>query len=237
MRLIFIRHAEPDYAHNTITEKGWREAKLLAPRVASWDIREIYCSPLGRAKDTAKPALEQLGRTAVECSWLTEFDGWTEDPVLGKRHVPLWDLMPDQWTKNPLYYDKDRWTQTELMKTGNVETLHREVCGAFDALLAEYGYRRDGGMYRFSQSCDDTLVFFCHLGVTCVLAGHLMNIAPPLLWHGLFLPPSSITVFATEEREPGCAYFRCQTMGDVSHLLRGGEPVSHMGYFTKPFQG
>ena len=29
MRLIFIRHAEPDYAHNTITEKGWKEARLL----------------------------------------------------------------------------------------------------------------------------------------------------------------------------------------------------------------
>ena len=28
MRLIFIRHAEPDYEHDSLTEKGWREAKL-----------------------------------------------------------------------------------------------------------------------------------------------------------------------------------------------------------------
>lgn len=32
MRLIFIRHAEPDYSIDSLTEKGWREAKLLAER-------------------------------------------------------------------------------------------------------------------------------------------------------------------------------------------------------------
>ena len=26
MRLIFIRHAEPDYSIDSLTEKGWREA-------------------------------------------------------------------------------------------------------------------------------------------------------------------------------------------------------------------
>lgn len=31
MRIIFVRHAEPDYANDTLTEKGWREA---APRVS-----------------------------------------------------------------------------------------------------------------------------------------------------------------------------------------------------------
>ena len=35
MRIIFVRHAEPDYANDTLTEKGWREAALLAERV-SW---------------------------------------------------------------------------------------------------------------------------------------------------------------------------------------------------------
>ncbi len=33
MRLIFIRHAEPDYEHNTLTKKGFREAEILSNRV------------------------------------------------------------------------------------------------------------------------------------------------------------------------------------------------------------
>ena len=74
MRLIFIRHAEPDYEHNTITEKGWREAKLLAPRVQGWNVTKFYCSPLGRAQDTSKPSLAACGREAETLEWLREFN-------------------------------------------------------------------------------------------------------------------------------------------------------------------
>ena len=48
MRLIFIRHAEPDYSIDSLTEKGWREAKLLAERTKRWKVDEFYCSPLGK---------------------------------------------------------------------------------------------------------------------------------------------------------------------------------------------
>ena len=30
MRILIIRHGEPDYAHDCLTEKGWREAQYLA---------------------------------------------------------------------------------------------------------------------------------------------------------------------------------------------------------------
>ncbi len=44
MRIIFIRHGDPDYKNDTLTEKGWREAKLLAERVCKWPVKEFYCS-------------------------------------------------------------------------------------------------------------------------------------------------------------------------------------------------
>ena len=53
MKIIIARHAEPDYIHDTITEKGKKEAALLAKRLSQIKIDEIYVSPLGRAKDTA----------------------------------------------------------------------------------------------------------------------------------------------------------------------------------------
>ena len=34
MKIIFIRHGDPDYVNDSLTEKGIREAKLLAKRVA-----------------------------------------------------------------------------------------------------------------------------------------------------------------------------------------------------------
>ena len=41
MKLLLIRHGEPDYATDTLTETGAREARHLAGRIAPMDVREI----------------------------------------------------------------------------------------------------------------------------------------------------------------------------------------------------
>ena len=72
--------------------------------------------------------------------------------------------------------------------------------------------------------------------VTCVALSHLLNMTPVQLWQGMFLAPTSVTIVGSEERKPGEVYFRCQTIGDVHHLLSAGEPVSYYGAFNDPFQ-
>ena len=99
MRLIFIRHAEPDYEHDSLTEKGWREAKLLARRTKDWQVDEFYVSPLGRARDTASFTIREHGKTAEVMDWLHEFQGTLPDGNGGERLC--WDLMPDVWTAQP----------------------------------------------------------------------------------------------------------------------------------------
>ena len=84
---------------------------------------------------------------------------------------------------------------------------------------------------------DGLLLFFCHHGLACTAIGHLLDIAPPQLLDGFFLPPASVTVLHSEEREPGIAAFRCQCMGDTSHLRAAGLPVSRSGAFGEPFPG
>ena len=115
--------------------------------------------------------------------------------------------------------------------------MQKRVCAGLDAFLAAHGYARTGNYYTPVAANDDTLVFFCHLGIICVLLGHLIGASAPVLWHGLFLPPTGVTVLTTEERREGEAHFRIQMLGDTSHLRLGGEPVSHMGGYGVPFQG
>ena len=102
-----------------------------------------------------------------------------------------------------------------------------------DGILKAHGYERDGKMYRTDCHNEDTVALFCHMGVTFFLLSHLLNISPVNLIHGMFLAPSSVTVVTTEEVRKGEAYFRCQMVGDTSHLYAAGEPVSHMGYFAE----
>ena len=42
MRLIIIRHGDPDYSIDSLTEKGWREAEQLAERIAKLDVKAFY---------------------------------------------------------------------------------------------------------------------------------------------------------------------------------------------------
>ena len=64
MRILLIRHAEPDYSVDSLTPRGRVEAELLSRRMIRYDIRDFYVSPLGRARDTAEYTLSKLGRTA-----------------------------------------------------------------------------------------------------------------------------------------------------------------------------
>lgn len=234
MNLIFIRHGDPDYSIDSLTEKGWREAELLSARTTTWDVKEFYCSPLGRAKDTASLTLNKVNRTAVIKDWLKEFYVPVKDPKTGKDRIP-WDFMPDYWTNIPEFYHKDSWTQAPVMQTGNVDAEFEKVKTGIDTVLAEHGYKRTGNYYKVVQGNHDTLVFFCHLGVQFALLSHLLGIPAPLLWQGCFVAPTSVTVLTSEERIEGKAYFRLRTLGDCAHLYTGKEPYSRSGFFKEAF--
>lgn len=235
MRLLIIRHGDPDYSLDSLTTKGWREATLLAERIAKLDVKSFYCSPLGRAKDTASRTLQKMGRTAEVFDWLREFDAGAVHPVTGEEKRNVWDLMPSYWTNIPAFYDRKGWLETDFMKSGQAKERYREVAEGLDSVLARHGYVREGNFYRAESPNRDTLVLFCHFGVTCVMLGHLLGISPAVLWHGFVAAPTSVTQLYTEEREQGVASFRCQMFGDVSHLYAGGEPPAFAARFCETY--
>lgn len=245
MKLIFIRHAEPNYELDTLTEKGWKEAELLSKRTKNWNVDAIYNSPLGRAKDTSSFTAKELDMEPIILDWLQEFWCPVTDPTTGRFGVP-WDFMPEFFTKEPLFYDKDKWFDAEILTT-NPEIKERAIKTfmEFDALLASYGYIREGGFYRVDKELFDkkkgdnddiTLVFFCHLGIALLLMGYLMGISPSILWQSIFVAPSSVSMLNAEVRMNDAAFFRAQVIGDTGHLKDGGEPISSAGCFVEPWQ-
>ncbi len=232
MKVILIRHGDPDYVKDSLTEKGWREAKLLADRVCRWDVRDFYVSPLGRARDTANVSLERLGRTAEVKDWLKEFYVDIKDPETGNNRIP-WDFMPAYWTKRDMLYDRNHWMEDEIMTTGPVKEEFEKVCRGIDDLLAGYGYKRKDAYYEVEHSNTDTIVIFCHLGVSFAILSHLLGISAPALWQGFFVAPTSVTLLSTEERIKGQACFRVKKFGDCSHLYVGDETPSESGFFIE----
>ena len=73
MKLVIIRHGDPDYEKDSLTEVGFKEAELLSERVCKMNVKAFYVSPLGRARATAEPSLKKLRRDAEVLDWLREF--------------------------------------------------------------------------------------------------------------------------------------------------------------------
>ena len=232
MKLIIIRHGDPDYSIDSLTEKGWREAELLSRRIIAMEVKEFYVSPLGRAKDTASITLNKMNRKAEELPWLREFHAPITDENTGEQRI-TWDWLPGDWTNVSEFYDKDLWHTVPVMSSGHAIEEAGRVYAGLDKILSGHGYQRDGQIYRAVRPNEDTIVLFCHFGVECVMLGHLLGISPMVLWHGLFAAPTSVTTLVTEERRKGIACFRMSAFGDISHLNAAGEEASFMGRFCE----
>ncbi len=206
----------------------------MADRLVKQPAKAYYVSPMGRARETAAPTLERLGREEVICPWMREFLVPIERPDVGRVGYP-WDMKPGLWTQNKDLYDREAWYGTELMRSGDMEKEYKRVTAGLDKLLAAHGYVRDGEIYRAERPNTDTVVLFCHFGVECVFLAHLLGVSPVVLWHGTCALPTSVTTLVTEERDEKIAAFRMLTFGDVSHLTEAGEEPSFSARFCEVY--
>lgn len=228
MKIHIIRHAEPDYSIDSLTEKGWREARLLSERIAAMPIDDYYSSPLGRARDTAKPSVEKTGKTIEVLPWLQEFAGEIKSPFTGEKRC-CWDLPPYLWGKEEKFYDIKEWKNQEPIKGGTAEAVYDETVRGIDELLLRYGWERDGMLYRGGE--DKTIALFCHFAMGITVLSHLVGISPVVAQHNFFLAPSSVTTLVTETDSKGYSHFRAVEVGDTSHLYIKGEPMSLSGLY------
>lgn len=235
MKLVIVRHGDPDYVKDSLTPTGWKEAALLAEDLADLPAQAYYVSPLGRARDTASCTMEKLGKEPIVLDWLQEFPPRIVRPDQPEKKNICWDWLPQDWMADERFFTEDHWFEHDAMAAGHVKEAYDHVIASFDALLAEHGYVREGRWYRAVRANNDTIVFFCHFALECVLLSRLLNVSPMILWHGTCAAPTSVTTVVTEERRPGIASFRILRFGDVSHLTSRGREPSFAARFCEKY--
>ena len=223
MKIIIVRHADPDYEHDSLTAQGKIEAEYLSERLLKENPKAVYVSPYGRAQETASYYLKKTGKTAKTVDFIREFLA----PVYFEDGTEsyCWDLYPEYLNNNPDLFDINKWQSHPMITSGKLIEEYKRVTEGFDTILADHGYKRDGLIYQTDNANEDTIMFFCHFGVECIILSHLINIPPISLLHGFCCAPSGVTELYTEEREKGKVYFRCTVFGDTSHLyIKNTEP-------------
>lgn len=246
MKLIFIRHGDPNYVTDRLNETGLKEASSLKEYLAGKELGNIFVSPLGRARQTAEIALGSL-ENVTTFDWLREFNtqldlnnhpdiqiAYNVKPILNGEYKlrETWDMLPRFYYGNPELHDPKLWKETILSKYSQHVEQYDYVTKEFDKLLSKYGYVRSGSHYQTEQGNHETLTFFCHFGIICVMLSHLMNISPYVLLQNICIPPTGITTVYTEEREKGIINFRTTQIGSTPHL----EQPSFNGRFVEVFE-
>ena len=121
------------------------------------------------------------------------------------------------------YMDRREWRNSKVAECSDMEVVYDRVIREFDAFLAEHGYVRERNHYRVEKESTETVTFFCHFAISCVLLSHLWNVSPFVLWHGLVLAPTSVIRGGNgRERAGNCVFPRYKSRRYFPFICRRG---------------
>lgn len=175
MDIYFIRHGDPDYSTDSLTEIGHEQAKKLAQAIESWKPDGVFQSTMGRAKQTAEYSAAKWGIEPVSCEWLRELC-WGDMKGDAYASESPWTVNNAFIREDHKYPVGDAWKNHPKVKNDRIVQDLDLRYKAFDSFLAEQGYVREGQLYNAITPNNRKLVFFCHGGISCALMAYVMNI-------------------------------------------------------------
>lgn len=234
MRLLIVRHADPDYANNTITEKGHEEARALANRMVGVGLTRVYSSPLGRAQHTAAYTVEATGLEPVTLPWTAELAVDHIVDLDGSR-TAAWNVAGEVVRGQGRQTSVANWDELPELAGYPYQERQEQLAQASDAFLSDLGYHRRDGVYEVSRDSRDSteaVAVFCHAGFGISWLAHLLQLPLSLAWCGFFLAPTSVTTILMEVRSSALAVPRALAIGDTSHIYAEKLPESSRGLRT-----
>ncbi|MBO4750411.1 MAG: histidine phosphatase family protein [Lachnospiraceae bacterium] len=219
MRIIIVRHGEPNYIKDCLTPLGVKQAKAVAQRLADEGIEEIYSSPMGRARETAQETAALLGKEIKIVDFMHELSWGTEGGPLYADGHPWnisdemvntgWDLNRTDWPTHPGFIH-NRITK---------DIAH--VVEQTDVWLSTLGYQREGLYYRNTRKDDaqHTVALFCHGGSSTAMLAQMLNLTFPYLCATLHLGHTGIVTIRLTKVAGELCVPHMELMGDERHKI------------------
>ena len=223
MRIVFVRHGEPDYRNDCLTETGKIQARQAAVRLREEGIEQIFSSPLGRAQETAAAASEELGLPVQTLDFMRELHWGSIDgePLFHNGHP--WDIA-DELARQGWNLNRTDWAENPYFKNNVVTENVRLVEENIDKWLASLGYIREGFYYRCAlpDNSQRTVALFSHGGSSAAAMGHILNLPFPYACALFHLEFTGITTLRLD-RNPGAVSLPCLELGNDGRHIRTGK--------------
>lgn len=228
MLLYIVRHGDPDYTTDTLTERGWKQAEAVGKRICDSGIQQIYSSPMGRARQTAEPACRLLGLPCHIEDWAHEIEE--------ERLTPFPDGKPKSVTllQNTYYRENgnidlsyDRAYEANGFSTSGMKTAVERIENGGRDFLQRLGYQEENGVYRILRPNEDKVALFCHAAMGRAWLSTLLHIPIHLMWAGFNYTHTGVTIVEFRNYENGMTAPRCLCYSDMSHLYAAGLDMTH----------
>ena len=232
MFFYFVRHADPIYDPDSLTEQGKKQAECLAQRFCELNISEVYSSSSCRAIMTADPFCKKAGLCLTAFSWATEDKASRDFSVTidGKLNWCFcFDQIMDMFNSEEVLNLKDKWYEYKDFASygfkSGVERINREA----DAFFATLGFvhDREKRCYLVNDHNDKKIAFFAHGGFSMAFLSSILDIPYPVFCtHFEHAATSCVTIIHfSEKRETTIP--KIVQYSDFSHLVRSGLKPYH----------
>ncbi len=218
MEIVFIRHGQPEWIRDglnvenpPLTDLGHEQARAMAQALAAEQFDEVYTSPLLRARQTAAPLFEALGREEQIAPWLEEI------------RDPAWHGTPQE--KAQAAYEElkgrpaeDRWDGLEGGES--IREFTERIRFGADEFFEARGMERswhDLPIWRIGEP-GRRIALVAHAGTNSVSIAHLLGLPPtPWEWDRFVIGHTSVSRLEALELHDGFT-FSLSKLSDVEHL-------------------
>ena len=228
MLLYIVRHGDPDYTTDSLTEKGLIQAEAVGKRLAATGIDQVYASPMGRARQTAEPTCRLLDLPCHIEPWAHEVqeERWTEEPY-GKP-VSVTMVQNTYYRENggiDLPYDR-AYEAVGFRSSGMKDAVAYIEEGGRD-FLERLGYKEENGVYRILRANEDRVALFCHSIMARAWISTLLHIPIHMMWAGFHYTHTGVTVLEFRNNADGFTAPKCLCYSDMSHLYAHGPDMHY----------
>lgn len=227
MLLFYMRHGDPIYEPDSLTERGQRQAKALAERMKRCRPDRIISSSSNRAIQTAVPTAEALGKEIEILDWCNEGYAYEDFTLIYEdkpRQWPFWDAGAREvfCSEEIRAYGKEWYKHPYFAGTRIPEGWERMSKGT-DALLLSLGYRHEGNGYIAERPNNDRIAWFAHQATGGAVMSHLLDI--PYFELGLRFDMGHSGMTVIDFAGDGFVVPRVLQWSNDSHLFYMGETI------------
>ncbi len=230
MLLYIIRHAEPIYNPDTLTEKGKLQSLALAKRLSVHGLNKIYSSPLGRAVETAKPTSDMLGIPVEIEEWTREVDDRFSLVMPNGNKEFAFNVQNTVYRHDNNINLGENWHSAKIFESIDAKEEFSKIVDASDNFLSRHGYKREGGVYKITAENNDRIAVFCHGGFAALWLSHLLAIPPHIFMAGIGINHTGVSVVEFSNNEDGYTAPYALCISDISHIYKEDLPYKFTNY-------